>query len=95
MKEHEQYAQVDMTFSQMEGAIESFVETAHLAGLNVDDLLALLDAGLNIKEIIELIGVKGSSPARLISFGTRGVTHANSLGAALCARSLNRNRRRK
>jgi Response regulator containing CheY-like receiver, AAA-type ATPase, and DNA-binding domains len=65
MKEHEQYAQVDMTFSQMEGAIESFVETAHLAGLNVDDLLALLDAGLNIKEIIELIGVKGSSPGEV------------------------------
>ena len=58
MNEHEQYAQVDMTFSQMEGAIESFVETAHLAGLNVDDLLALLDAGLNIKEIIEIIASK-------------------------------------
>lgn len=41
----------------MESAIKAFVETAHLSGLNVDDVLALLDAGLNIKGILELIGV--------------------------------------
>ena len=57
MNEQDPGAQVDMTFSQM--------ETAHLAGLDVDDLLALLDAGLNLKEIIELIGVKGSSPGEM------------------------------
>ena len=65
MKEHEQDARVDTTFSQMEGAIKAFVETAHLAGLDVDDLLALLDGGLNIKEIIELIGVRGSLPGEM------------------------------
>ena len=54
-----------MTFSQMEGAIESFVQTAHLAGLDLDDLMGLLDAGLNIKEILEIIAVKCSSPREM------------------------------
>ena len=65
MNEQDQGAQVDMTFSQMEGAIESFVETAHLAGLDLDDLLALLNAGLNIKEIFEIIAVRCSSPREM------------------------------
>ena len=65
MNEQDQGAQVDMTFSRMEGAIESFVETAHLAGLDLDDLLALLDAGLNIKEILEIIAVKSASPREM------------------------------
>jgi hypothetical protein len=54
-----------MIFGQMEGAIESFVETAHLAGLDLDDLLALLNAGLNIREIFEIIAVKCSSPREM------------------------------
>jgi len=65
MNEQDQGAQVDMTFSQMEGAIESFVETAHFAGLDLDDLMGLLDAGLNIKEILEIIAVKCSSPREM------------------------------
>jgi len=65
MNEQDQGAQVDMTFSQMEGAIESFVETAHVAGLDLDDLMGLLDAGLNIKEILEIIAVKCSSPREM------------------------------
>lgn len=44
MNEQDQGTRVDMIFGQMEGAIESFVETAHLAGLDLDDLLALLNA---------------------------------------------------
>lgn len=39
MNEQDQGAQVDTTFSQMEGAIESFVGMAHLAGLDLDDLM--------------------------------------------------------
>jgi CheY-like chemotaxis protein len=54
-----------MTFSQIEGAIEAFVETAHLAGLNLDDLLALFDAELNIKEILEIIAVQSASPREM------------------------------
>lgn len=65
MNEQDQGAQVDMTFGQMEGAIESFVETAHLAGLDLDDLLALLNAGLNVREILEIIAVKCSSPREM------------------------------
>lgn len=65
MKKQDQGAPVDMTFRQMEGAIGSFVETAYLVGLDLDDLLALLDAGLNIKEILEIIAVKCSSPSEM------------------------------
>ena len=65
MNEQDQGTRVDMTFGQMEGAIESFVETAHLAGLDLDDLLALLNTGLNIREILEIIAVKCSSPREM------------------------------
>jgi len=65
MNEQDQGAQLDMPFSQMEGAIESFVETAHLAGLELDDLLVLRDAGLNIKEILEIIAVKSASSCKV------------------------------
>lgn len=65
MNEQDQGAQVDMTFSQMKGAIESLVETAHLAGLDLDHLLALLDAGLDIKEILEIISAKCSLPREM------------------------------
>lgn len=65
MNEQDQGTRVDMIFGQMEGAIESFVETAHLAGLDLDDLLALLNAGLNIREIFEIIAVKCSSPREM------------------------------
>ena len=68
MNEQDQGAPVDMTFSHMEGAIESFVQTAHLAGLDLDDLLALLNAGLNIKEILGIIAVKCSSPREMDIF---------------------------
>ena len=95
MKEHDQDAQVDMTFSQMEGAIESFVETAHLAGLNVDDLLALLDAGLNIKEIIELIGVKCSSPREMDILRNPWSDARKSSGSCPMRPLVERNRRRK
>jgi hypothetical protein len=53
-KEHGRDGLVDMTFGQMESAIESFVEMARLAGLKPNDLVALLDAGLDIKEILEI-----------------------------------------
>lgn len=65
MNEQDQGAQVDMTFGQMEGAIESFVETVHLAGLDLDDPLALLNAGLNVREILEIIAVRCSSPREM------------------------------
>lgn len=65
MNEQDQGARVDMTFGQMEGAIEAFVQTAHLAGLDLDDLLALLNAGLSIKEILEIIAAKSSLPREM------------------------------
>ena len=65
MDEKDQGALSGMTFSQIEGAIEAFVESAHLAGLNLDDLLALFDAELNIKQILEIIAVKSASPREM------------------------------
>ena len=65
MKEQDQSTQFDVTFSQMEGAIESFVGAAYLVGPDHDDLLALLDTGLNIKEILEIMAVKCSSPSEM------------------------------
>ena len=65
MNKQDQGALGGMTFSQIEGAIEALVETAHLAGLNLDDLLALLDAELNIKEILEIIAVQSASPREM------------------------------
>ena len=95
MNEQDQGAQVVMTFSQMEGAIESFVETAHLAGLDVDVLLALLGAGLNIKEILEIIAAECSLPREMDIVRSPWSDGRRSFGAALCVRSLNRDRRRK
>jgi len=65
MNENDRGAMGGTTFSQIEGAIEAFVETAHLAGLDLDDLLALLDAELNIKEILKIIAVKSASPREI------------------------------
>ncbi len=62
MNEQEQCARDHMTLSQMEGALKAFLEAAYLAGLDPDDLLGLLDAGLDIKDLLRIIAVKHSSP---------------------------------
>jgi len=81
MKAQGQDAQVDTTFSQMESAIKAFVEAARLSGLDVDDVLALLDAGLNIKGILELIGVKCQLPSKMDIIRSPWSDARNSFGS--------------
>ncbi len=50
------YAAV-VTFTELESALEELVQRAHLAGLVIDDLIVLLDGGLGVKEILEVIAV--------------------------------------
>lgn len=55
MKEQNHAAIV--TFTELESALEELVQLAHLAGFVADDLIALLDEGLGLNEILEVIAV--------------------------------------
>jgi hypothetical protein len=55
MKEQNHAAVV--TFTELESALEELVQLAHLAGFVADDLIALLDGGLGVNEILEVIAV--------------------------------------
>ena len=55
MKEYQHTAVV--TFTELESALKELVQLARLAGLVIDDLILLLDGGLGIKEILEVIAV--------------------------------------
>jgi hypothetical protein len=55
MKNYDHAAVV--SFTELESALEELVLLARLAGLVIDDLIVLLDGGLGVKEILEVIAV--------------------------------------
>jgi hypothetical protein len=53
-KAYDRHASV-LTFTELERALEELVHEARLAGLEIRDLIALLEAGLGVKEILEFV----------------------------------------
>jgi hypothetical protein len=56
MKNHDHPTVI--TFTDLESALKELVDVAHLSGLVIDDLIVLLNGGLGVTELLQVIAVR-------------------------------------